>query len=441
MKAGISVFASRDVRIHPQMDAILAGFATALLAIVGLVLAIACSNLATLLLVRGAARVKEVSVRLAVGATRAQLVRHLLTESVLLALAGGAAGCVLAWWTMRWLSTLDLPVVVDFSLDFRVLGFALALSFVTGILFGLAPALHSTRVDLWQTLRDDGEVRASGRAPVQPEERARGVPGRRVGVPVGRDRAGAADGGRRPGTAGRVCGGRRGDAPDRRALRREHAGRPAPSVRAAPDASEGDSGRAGRRAHPRSPDERRRPADCDRRSGGRDDAERRTPPASGPAPASSRRFRSRSCLAARSTRAIARARFEPRSSTRGWRAATSAPPTPSDAASASRAGRWSVDDDRRRGPRHVDERSGRHRRSGALPVLPAHRAVERDADDGRRAHHARRGAARPGDAGRDAAGERAPAGVDGQDDGPGPRRFPAGGQGMAAFFTGLGCWG
>jgi predicted permease len=161
--AGISVFASRDVRIHPQMDAILAGFAVALLAIVGLVLAIACSNLATLLLVRGAARAKEVSVRLAVGATRAQLVRHLLTESVLLALAGGAAGCLMAWWTMRWLSTLDLPVVVDFSLDLRVLGFALALSCVTGILFGLAPALHSTRVDLWQTLRDDGDVRPSGR--------------------------------------------------------------------------------------------------------------------------------------------------------------------------------------------------------------------------------------------------------------------------------------
>jgi macrolide transport system ATP-binding/permease protein len=161
--AGISVYASRDVRIHPQMDVILTGFATALLAIVGLVLAIACSNLATLLLVRGAARVKEVSVRLAVGATRAQLVRHLLTESVLLALAGGVAGCLLAWWTMRWLSTLDLPVVVDFSLDLRVLAFALALSFVTGILFGLAPALRSTRVELWQTLRDDGDVRPSGR--------------------------------------------------------------------------------------------------------------------------------------------------------------------------------------------------------------------------------------------------------------------------------------
>jgi predicted permease len=161
--AGISVFASRDVRIHPQMDLILTGFAAALLMIVGLVLAIACSNLATLLLVRGAARMKEVSVRLAVGATRGQLVRHLLTESLLLALAGGVAGCMLAWWTMRWLSTLELPVAVDFGLDLRVLAFALALSFATGILFGLAPALRSTRVELWQTLRDDGDVRMSGR--------------------------------------------------------------------------------------------------------------------------------------------------------------------------------------------------------------------------------------------------------------------------------------
>ena len=162
-RAGISVYASRDVRIHPQVDTIAKGLATAVLAIVGLVLLIACSNLATLLLVRGAARVKEVSVRLAVGATRAQLVRHLMTESVLLALAGGAVGCVLAWWTMRWLTTLDLPVDVDFSLDLRVLAFALALSFVTGIVFGLAPALQSTRVELWQTLRDDGEGRASAR--------------------------------------------------------------------------------------------------------------------------------------------------------------------------------------------------------------------------------------------------------------------------------------
>ena len=161
--AGISVYASSDVRIHPQMDVLVTAIATALLAIVGLVLAIACSNLATLLLVRGAGRLKEVSVRLAVGATRAQLVRHLLTESVMLALAGGAAGCVLAWWTMRWLTSLDLPVAVDAGVDWRVLAFAFALSFVTGVIFGLAPALQSTRIELWQTLRGDGDVRQVGR--------------------------------------------------------------------------------------------------------------------------------------------------------------------------------------------------------------------------------------------------------------------------------------
>ncbi len=84
--------------------------ASLVLVIVGLVLAIACSNLATLLLVRGAARAKEVSVRLAMGATRRQLVRHLLTESLLLSLAGGIAGCILAWWGMRRAASDRPPV-------------------------------------------------------------------------------------------------------------------------------------------------------------------------------------------------------------------------------------------------------------------------------------------------------------------------------------------
>jgi len=160
---GIAVFASRTVRVHPQMDAAFAPVAFVLLGIVGLVLAIACSNLATLLLVRGTARAREVSIRLALGASRAQLVRHLLTESVLLSVAGGIVGCVVAWLGIRVLGSVDLPVVVDFSLDYRVLAFALALSLVTGIAFGLAPALKATRIDLVPTLRDDGEARTSGR--------------------------------------------------------------------------------------------------------------------------------------------------------------------------------------------------------------------------------------------------------------------------------------
>src|SRR6185503_12639305 len=134
--------------IHPQMDGLVRAVASILLVVSGLVLAIACSNLATLLLVRGAARAKEVSVRLALGATRGQLVRHLLTENVLLSLAGCVTGCLLAWWAIRSFSALDLPVVVDLTLDYRVLIFGVAISLVTGVAFGLAPALKATRVDL-----------------------------------------------------------------------------------------------------------------------------------------------------------------------------------------------------------------------------------------------------------------------------------------------------
>jgi predicted permease len=157
---GIAVFASSDVRVHPQMDGLLTAIASLMLALVGLVLAIACSNLATLLLVRGTARAKEVSVRLALGATRGQLVRHLLTESLLLSLAGCFVGCLLAWWAIRALGAIDLPIVVDLSLDYRVLIFAAAISLVTGVAFGLAPALKATRIELVPTLRGDGETRS-----------------------------------------------------------------------------------------------------------------------------------------------------------------------------------------------------------------------------------------------------------------------------------------
>ncbi len=153
---GITVLPTTDVRVHPQADVPIMALASLVLVIVSLIVAIACSNLATLLLVRGAARAKEVAVRLAIGARRRQLVLQLLAESLLLSLAGGIAGCMLAWWAMQALQGVDLPITVDLTLDYRVLAFAIALSLVTGVAFGLAPALKATRVDLLQTLRDEG---------------------------------------------------------------------------------------------------------------------------------------------------------------------------------------------------------------------------------------------------------------------------------------------
>ena len=160
---GIRVVASKDIWIHPQFDGAIAAMASILLALVGLVLAIACSNLATLLLVRGASRAKDISIRLAIGATRRQLIEQLLTESLLLAAIGGAAGCVLAWWGLEWLRTIELPVTVDVTLDARVLAFAIAVSVVTGIACGLAPALKATRLDLLPTLRDEGTTHGGDR--------------------------------------------------------------------------------------------------------------------------------------------------------------------------------------------------------------------------------------------------------------------------------------
>ena len=160
---GISVFASKDVWVHPQLDRVLAASATFVLTIVGLVLAIACSNLATLLLVRGASRAREISIRLAVGASRGQLVRQLLVESLLLGGAGGAAGCLLAWWSIRWLQSMDLPIVVDIALDGTVLAFAAAVSAITGLACGLAPALSATKVDVLPALRGESAI-ASGAA-------------------------------------------------------------------------------------------------------------------------------------------------------------------------------------------------------------------------------------------------------------------------------------
>jgi predicted permease len=131
---------------------------------VGFVLLIACANVASLLLARASYRSREFAVRAALGARRGRLIGQLLAESVLLAFAGGILGVILAGWCLRGITrvtALDLPRVEEIHLDGTVLGFAVLLSIVTGVLFGLVPSLGASRPDLAQVLRATGAAAAS----------------------------------------------------------------------------------------------------------------------------------------------------------------------------------------------------------------------------------------------------------------------------------------
>ncbi|MEX2152613.1 MAG: ABC transporter permease [Gemmatimonadaceae bacterium] len=138
-----------------------------LFAITGLVLLIACANIANLLLARATNREMEMAVRLSLGATRRQLLAQLLTESVTLAIIGGIVSLLFATWTLQGLATLLPPEItasMDFSVSWAAVAFAGALSLTTGIAFGLFPALHSTRPDLVTALRNNSGKLAGGRA-------------------------------------------------------------------------------------------------------------------------------------------------------------------------------------------------------------------------------------------------------------------------------------
>jgi predicted permease len=144
--------------ILPQLRNEMLSVSAALMGLVALVLLIACTNLANLLLARATERGREIAIRLSIGAGRARIVRQLLTESVMLAVAGGLVGMALAQWIIDSIMALKPPIAIPLTLelhvDWRVLVFSMIVSVITGILFGLIPALQATKPDLIPALKD-----------------------------------------------------------------------------------------------------------------------------------------------------------------------------------------------------------------------------------------------------------------------------------------------
>jgi predicted permease len=163
----ILVFPERLSRPDPQSAGVFLVVSGLFLVLAELVLVLACVNVANLLLVRATVRQREMAIRVALGGARMRLMRLLLTESILLALLGGAAGVLLGAWGSRAVSSINLhttlPLAIDFSFDWRVFGFSFLAALLTGILVGLVPAIRASRTDLIATLCASGRAVTAGR--------------------------------------------------------------------------------------------------------------------------------------------------------------------------------------------------------------------------------------------------------------------------------------
>jgi predicted permease len=158
---------ARNVRVHPVADALLRPVAVALMGGIGLVLLVACANVANMLMARASGRQKEIGIRLAIGAGRARIVRQMLTESVVLALAGAVAGAVVGRLILAGVQALPmpptLPLALGLHMDGRVLAFTAAIATLAGIVAGLVPALQATRPDVVAELKGEVPGRRGGR--------------------------------------------------------------------------------------------------------------------------------------------------------------------------------------------------------------------------------------------------------------------------------------